>query len=132
MFADEAAGKREGVVLADEAHGVVVAARVDQGDVAGNVDVSGARRAAGHGIARTGRAASLRGVGDEVVAEALHGPQHHGSGLVADGAVGAQVGVARRALEHVDVVLAGAAIEDGLHEVAHLGKSHAAGDALSA
>ena len=29
MLADEAAGKREGVVLADEAHGVVVAARVD-------------------------------------------------------------------------------------------------------
>ena len=132
MLADEAAGKREGVVLADKAHGVVVAAGVDQGDVAGNVDVSGARRAAGHGIARTGRAAPLRGVGDEVVAEALHGPKHHGSGLVADGAVGAQVGVARCALEHVDVALAGAAIEDGLHEVAHLGKPHAAGDAFAA
>lgn len=86
VLADEPAGKREGVVLADETHGIVVAAGVDQGDVAGNVHVRRARRATGHGVARAGRAATGRGMRDEVVAEAPHGPQHHGAGLVADGA----------------------------------------------
>ena len=132
VLADEAAGKREGVVLADEAHGIVVAAGVDQGDVAGNVHVGGACCATGHSVTCAGRAATGRGMRDEVVTKAAHGPQHHGAGLVADGAVGAQVGATCGALEHVDVALACASVEDGLHEVAHLGKPHAAGDALAA
>ena len=89
MLADVRAGRGEGVVLADEAHGVGVAAVLDQHEVARNIHARGAQRHAGNGLAHAAEAAVAQNMLFVVVAEALHAVEHQARRIAADGAVGA-------------------------------------------
>ena len=86
VLADVGAGHREGVVLADQAHRVGVPARMDQGDVAGDIHAGGAQATQGTGFFRLPRHRWRRML-LIVVPEALEPHQHQLCGVDADGAV---------------------------------------------
>ena len=88
VLADVGAGHREGVVLADQAHRVGVPARVDQGDVAGDVHSGRTQGHAGHWVFQAAQAPVAEDVFLIVVPEALKSHQHKLSCVDADGTVG--------------------------------------------
>ena len=88
VLADVGAGHREGVVLADQAHRVGVPARVDQGDVAGDVHSGRTQGHAGHWVFQAAQAPVAEDVFLIVVPETLKSHQHKLSGVDADGTVG--------------------------------------------
>ena len=71
MLADIGAGRGERIVLADELHGVGVAAILDQYQIAGNIHVRRAQGHAGYRVLHTTEAAMAQNVLFIVVAEAL-------------------------------------------------------------
>ena len=82
------AGHREGVVLADEADGVLAAAGADEGDIAGDVDAGRAQGHAGDRILQVAQASVVMDVLPVVVREATDAVQHQLGGMAADGAGG--------------------------------------------
>jgi hypothetical protein len=112
MLADKAADQGQRVVLADELHGIRVAACLHQADVAGDVHARRAAGDAGHELALREAAGVLLDMVLEVVAEAADGGERHVAGLVANGAVGREVDRARRALDEVERVLVRAVLQD--------------------
>ncbi len=59
MLADIAADGRERIVLADEAHGVVIAARAHKRDITRDIDASRAERHARHRMVQAEQAAAM-------------------------------------------------------------------------
>ena len=87
VLADIAAYGREGVVLADQAHGVVVAAGTHECNVARNIHTGRAQCHARYRMIPAEQTAAAFHMGEVVIAKALHALEHHAGGLVADGAV---------------------------------------------
>jgi hypothetical protein len=88
MLADQGAGHRERIVLADEPHRIGVSLLSHQGDVAGNIHMSRTFCHAGNAHFDLGGAASLLNMGDIVLIAALQAAEYHFGGFCTDGAVG--------------------------------------------
>ena len=87
MLADVGAGGGKGVVLPHQAHGVVIAAGVHQGDVAGDIHTGGAHSHAGNGVVEGAEAAVVQDVLLKVLPEAPDAGEDQVGGVDADGAV---------------------------------------------
>ena len=88
VLADVGAGHREGIVLADEADGVLAAAGAYERNIAGDVDAGGTQRHAGHGVLQIAQAAVVVDVLPVVVREAVNSVQHQLGRVPPDGAGG--------------------------------------------
>ena len=130
MLADETADAREGVVLADETHGIGVALLADERDIARHVHI---RRAAGHtrhGVERRG-AYAVFDMGEVIVPEGLQPVEHEARGLKPDGAVGTVINGGGAAAHGAEVVRRAAAVEDLFKKRVQPVQPHAAGNAFS-
>jgi hypothetical protein len=132
VLADVAAHQRQRVVLADEAHGVGVAAGLHQADVSRDVHARRAARDARHELALREAARVLLDVVLEVVAKAADGRERHVTGLVANGAVGRKVDRSGRALDEVERVLVRVVLQDVVEKVSECAQANAARRALAA
>ena len=132
VLADVGAGGGEGIVLADEAHGIRAAALLHQGDVAGDVHPCGAKGHAGHGMAQVAETAVVEDVLLIVLPEALEAHQDHVGGVDADGAVRRVDDDLRRDLDVVEDVGVRLTLQHLLQHVGQLGEADAAGNALAA
>ena len=132
MLADERARRGERIVLADQAHGVGIAALVYQRDVAGDVHARRAQRHARHRLLQRGQTLAVADVFFIVVAEAAHALEHHVRGGKADGAVRRIGDDARRALDQIDRLQRRLAVEHALQHRAQLAEADAARHALAA
>ena len=77
MLADETADCRQGIVLPDELHRILVSALMHQGNVARNVHVGRTLEHTGHGLVLLRPAAAVLNMLHIIVPEALHALQHH-------------------------------------------------------
>ena len=132
VLAHIGAGRREGVVLADEAHRVLVPPQADEGHIPGDVHMGRAGGHAGDGVAQAADAAAVEHMLLIVLPEAPHPPQHHVGGLIADGAVGGVGDHLGGALDQADGFQGGGAVQDLLDEHRQLPQPHPAGDAFAA
>ena len=89
MLTDVGAGHGEGVVLADEAHGVVAAAIPDQGNIARDIHTGGAQGHAGHRVFQAAQAAVVIDMLQIVVPEAVDTVEDQTGGVLANGTGGA-------------------------------------------
>ena len=71
MLANICAGRRHGIVLADQAHRVCIPPFAHQSDIARNIDARRTQRHARHGILKRGKASVMLYMVHIVVAEAL-------------------------------------------------------------
>ena len=132
VFADEPAHRHEGVVLADEAHGVRASARFDEGYVARNVHARRALRHAGNGLVEGAFATPVFDVFDEIVAESFDSFQDHARRFVADGAVGGIVDALRRLPDEFDGVQRRVAVQNVVQKFFQRPQPDAAGHAFAA
>ena len=132
VLTDVGAGRDEGVVLADQAHRVLIPALVDQGHIAGDVHMGGAGGHAGHRVAQAADAPAVEDVLLIVLPEAPDPFEHHVGGLVADGAVSGVGNHLGGVLNEVDVLQGGSAVQHPLDEDGQLVQPHPAGDAFAA
>ena len=132
VLAHVGAGKGEGIVLADQAHGIVVAAGPHQRDVAGNVHMGRAHRDAGHRVAQAADAAAMQHVLLVIFPEAPYPLQHHMGSLIADGAVRRVGNDLGGAFDKVHGLQGGSAVQHLLNEHCQLTQPDAAGPALAA
>ena len=132
VLADVGAGGDEGVVLADEAHRVLVPPLVDQGHIAGDVHMGGAGGHAGHRVTQPADAPAVEDVLLIVLPEASDPLEDHVGRLVADGAVGGVGDDLGGIFDEVDVLQRGGAVQHPLDEDGQLAQPHPAGDAFAA
>lgn len=122
----------ERVVLTDQPCRVVIPPVVDQGHIAGHVHMGGAGGHAGHRVAQPADAPAGLDVLLIVLPEAPHPFQHHVGRLIADGAVGGVGDGLGGALNQVDGLQAGGAVQHTLDQHSQLAQPHPAGDAFPA
>ncbi len=132
VLAHVTADQRQWVVLADEAYGVGVAAGLHQADVAGDVHAGWAAGDAGHQLGLLEAAGVVMDMTLEIIPEALHCRKRHGAGLVADGAVGRKVDVARCPLDKLQGLRGCAVLQHVVKKIVERIEPHAAGGALAA
>ena len=132
MLADVGAGGGQGIVLADQAHSVGVAALPHQRDVAGDIHAGGAQGHAGHGVLQAAQAAVMENVLLIVIPEALEPHQHQLRGVDADGAVGGVHDGLSRLLDAVDDLDVRLTVQHFLHHFRQLAEADTAGDAFAA
>ena len=132
VLTDIGAGGGEGIVLPDQAHGVGVPALPHQGDISGHVHVGRAGGDTGHRVAQPADTAAVEQVLLVVLPEAPHPAQHHMGGLIADGAVGGVGDHLGGALDQVDGLRRGGAVQHLLDQLRQLAQADPAGHALSA
>lgn len=131
VLTDETTDRGEGVVLPDEANGVVVALLAHQGNVAGNVHMGRAQLHAGDAL-EVGGAAAVGGVGHVVVVEGHVAVQDHLGGLEADGAVGAVYDGLGGAEDDLQISLGALACQQLVQQVGQTVQTDAAGHAFAA
>ena len=132
MLADVGTGGGKGVVLPHQAHGVVIAAGVHQGDVAGDVHARGAHGHAGNGVVEGAEAAVVQDVLLKVLPKAPDAGEDQVGGVDADGAVRCihdDLGGLFQVPKHPHIRLA---VQNFRQHVGQLGQSDAAGHALAA
>ena len=132
VLADVGAGGGEGIVLADQAHRVAAAALADEGDVAGNIHPGGAQRHAGHGVFEAPQAPVVEDVLLVVVPEAPQAHENQIGRVDADGAVRGVHNHLGGALNAVENLHAGLAVQHLADHVGQLGQPHPARHALAA
>ena len=132
MLADEAAGSRERIILADELNSVGITASANEGDVAGDVDLCRAQSHAGDRVMDIDRAFALFDVVDIILTEAFEACEHHFGSFEADSAVCAVSNVLRGAFDKVKSVHVGFAVQNILHKMLQLAEAYAAGHAFTA
>ena len=132
VLAHVGAGKGEGIVFADQAHGIVVAACPHQRDVAGNVHMGRAHRDAGHRVAQAADAAAMQHVLLVIFPEAPYPLQHHMGSLIADGAVRRVGDDLGGALDQINGFQGGGAVQHALDQNGQLAQAHPAGYAFAA
>ena len=132
MLTDVGAGGGHGVVLADQAHGIGVAAVLDEHEIARDIHARRAQRHTGNGLAHAAKAAVAQNMLFVVVAEALHAVKHQARRIAANGAVGAVDDHTRHALDDRDGLHRGFALEHLLHQLRELAEADTAGNALAA
>ena len=131
VLAHEAADRREGVVPADQAHGVLIPLLAHQGDVAGDVHVRGTERGARDALEVRG-AAALVHVGEVVVLEGDVAVQDHLGGLEADGAVGAVHDGLGGLVDDLQILMGAEAREQTVQQGGKSIESHPAGYTFAA
>ena len=119
MLADVGAGNGEGIVLADQADSIGIAAFVDQGHITGDIHGGGALGHAGNGVFQTAKAAAGGHMLLEIVPEGDQSIQHQLTGINADGAVGGVHDHLGGGLDPVQDLRVGFAVQ---HFTDHLGK----------
>ena len=87
MLADIGAGRGERIVLADELHGVGVAAILDQYQIAGNIHVRRAQGHAGYRVLHTTEAAMAQNVLFIIVTEARQSVKNKARRITTNGTV---------------------------------------------
>ena len=132
MLADVSAGRGEGIVLADESHGVCIAAVFDQHKVARNIHARGTQRHAGNALAHAAETAVAQDMLFIVVAEALYTVEHQSRRVAADGAVGAVDDHMRQTLDDRNGLHRRLALKHQFHQLRELAETDAAGNALAA
>ena len=132
VLAHIGAGGGEGVVLSDEAHRVLVPPQPDEGDVPGDVHMGRAGGDTGDRVAQTADAPAVEHMLLVVLPEAPHAPEHHVGRLIADGTVGGVGDHLGGALDEVDGLHGGGAVQHLLDEHRQLAQAHPAGHALAA
>ena len=132
VLADVGAGGGEGVVLADQAHRVIAAALADQGDVARDIHPGGAQRHTGHGVFEAAQAPVVEDVLLIVVPEAPNPHEDQVGRVNADGAVRRVHDHLGSALDAVQNLHAGLAVQHLPDHIGKLGQPHPAGHALAA
>ena len=132
VLADIGAGGGEGVVLADQAHRVGTAALVHQGDISGDVHAGRAQRHAGHGVFQAPQAPVVEDVLLIVVPEAPEAHKDQIGRVNADGTVRRVHNHLGGALNAVQDLHAGLAVQHLPDHVGKLGQPHPAGHALAA
>ena len=132
MLADVGAGDGEGVVLADEADGVLVSPRADEGDIPGDVHPGGAEGHAGHRVLQVPQTAVVADMLPVVVGKALHAVQDQLCGVASDSAGGGPGDGPGGLLDDLHVAGLGPAVEHVGEEDGQLSQPHPAGDALPA
>ena len=132
VLAHQAAGAGEGVVLADQPHGVGVPAGSDQSDVAGNVHACGALGHTGNRLIQIAQAPAGLHMGLVVIPEAPDAFEHHASRFIADGAVSAVGDDLSGALNFRQGVHGGGPVQHIVHQQLQLPQAYPAGYALAA
>ena len=132
VLAHIGAGGGERIVLPDQLDRVVVPALPDQRHIAGHIHMGGTGGDARHGVAQAADAAAVEDVLLIVLPEATDALEHHVGPLVADGAVGGIGDDLGGALDQVDGLQGGGAVQHLLDQVSQLVQAHAAGHALAA
>ena len=132
MLADEGAGGGEGVILADQAHCVGIAALGHQGDIAGDIHPGGAEGHAGHRLVQAACAAAVADMLLVILPVTPDAFEHHIGGFIADGAVSGGDDDAGGFLDEVNGIHGGLAGENLLQHNLQLAEAHAAGDAFAA
>ena len=132
MLADIGAGGGEGIVLADQPDGVLIASGAHQRDIAGDIDGSRAQRDAGHRLAVGAGAASVADMLFIVLPAADQAFIHHVGGLIADGAVGRMHDRLGRFFQKPQGAVVGAPLQNVGQQVGKLDQADAAGRALAA
>ena len=132
VLAHIGAGGGEGVVLSDEAHRVLIPPQPDEGDVPGDVHMGRAGGDTGHRVAQAADAPAVEHVLLVVLPEAPHPPEHHVGRLIADGTVGGVGDHLGGALDEVDGLHGGGAVQHLLDEHRQLAQANPAGHALAA
>ena len=132
MLADVRAGRGERIVLSDEAHGVRIAAVLDEHKIARDIHTRGTQRNARHRLAHPAETAVAQDMLFIVVAEALHAVEHQTRRIASDGTVGAVDDHARHALDDRNGLHRSLALEHLLYQLRELTETDAAGHALAA
>ena len=122
----------EGIVLPDQRQRIVVLAFPNQGNVTGNIHMSGADGDAGNRLFQGADAPAVMGVFLIILPEPAHTLQHHGGGLVTDGAVCGIHDGGGRLLNQVDGSFRCSLVQNAFQQGFQLGKSDAAGNTLAA
>ena len=132
MLADIAADRGERVVLADQAHRVVIPVRANQGDVAGDIHARGAEGYAGDRLVQAEQAAAMLHMREIVLAEALHALQNHARGFVTDRAVCGILDNAGGFFDQVNGFDRGGGVKYAFEKRGELAESDAARNAFAA
>ena len=131
MLADERTGRRERIILADQAHRVGTAPFADERDVARNIHTCRAQRHAGHGLVDVVGAVARLDMGDVFVSEPVQTAQHHPRRFRADGTVRRNLDVLRQPLDFTKRCHCRASVEHIFQIRRQLSQSDAAGHAFS-
>ena len=132
MLADETADRRQGIILPDELHRIMISALMHQGNVARNVHVGRTLEHTGHRLVLLRPAAAVLNVLHIIVPEALHALQHHPGCLRADGTVCGIINAGRRLLDGLQCAHVRTAVHHPLNEPLQLGQTHPAGHTFAA
>ncbi len=132
MLADESADRRQGIVLSDQLHRILITSLMHQGDIARNVHMGRTLEHTGYRLVLFCLAAAMLNMLHVVIPEALHALQHHASCLGADGAVRGIVNAGCCLLNGLQGSHVRAAVHHPLNEPLQLGQTHPAGHTLAA
>ena len=132
VLADIGAGGGEGVILPDEADGVVAAPRADESHIAGDVHARGTEVHARDGDLQPGETPVVADVLDIVVAEALQPVDDEPRGVAPDGAVCCIDNGTRRLFDDGERLHGGGAVHNLLDQQRELPQTDAAGDTFTA
>ena len=87
MFADETAGRREWVVLADQLDGVCIAAFSYQGNITWNVHMGRTEGYAGNRLGNSAAASFIADMCLKIITAGMYHPPYHFCSFRADGTV---------------------------------------------
>ena len=132
MLADIRAGRRHGIILADQAHGVRVPPLAHQRNIARHVHARRTERNAGHGVLQRREAPVMLDMVHIVVPEALKAAQNQLRRVAPDGAVGRGDDGPRRFFDGVDSQHCASSVEHLPHQRGKLAEPNAAGHAFAA
>ena len=132
VLADVGTGAGEGVVLANQAHRVIVPLLPDESHIAWDIHMGRAGGHTGHGIAQGTDTAAMVDMFLIVLPEAPNTLEHHMGRLITDGAVSAVGNNLCGTLDEVNGLQRGGAVKHLLDEHSELAQTHPAGHALAA
>ena len=131
MLADVSAGGGEGIVLADQLHGVSAAALMNQSHIAGDIHGSRTLCHTGDGILHAAQAAAGLHMLLKVIPEGHQCVQHQLTGIDTDGAVGGVHNHLSGGLDPVQNVCIGLAVQNLANHLGQLIQADTAGNTLT-
>ena len=132
MLADKGAGRRERVVLTNELDRILIPTGTDKGNITRNIHMCRTQRNAGYRLGQSAGAAVVAHMLLIIIPEALHAPQYHVGGFVADGTVcGIRNGLGGL-FNAVNGVERGTVAQDVIHQPCKLAQTDTAGRAFAA
>ena len=132
MLADIGAGRGEGIVLADEPHGVRKAARLDQGNITRDVHPGGTHGYTGHRVSQRTEAAVVEDMLLKILPKAPDTGENQVCGVNADGTVRRVHNDLCGLLQMPQHPQIGVSVQNLREHIGQLGQSDAAGNAFAA